>query len=437
MGLREVISGRSEPDLVAEPLKVFQIELSEPLPPLEASAGPMGTWYRQARVLVRLHGHPMGFVTIELAESPPDHDELIAQIWLSLGEVIRSHLERDGIAIDNARISTKFPIAQVCLQSPRFPENPPLVSVVICTMGRPRQLKDALEALLVQTYSSYEIIVVDNQPSNPSTLELIERYSSHPIIRYVAEPQRGLSQARNRGLAESNGEYVAFTDDDIVVDKHWLTSLTGGFSDDTIACVTGITLARELETPSQTSFEQYGAFNQGYASRLFSADTNPSTTALYPYTAGVFGGGGNSAIKLSCFPHRPIFDVRLGPGTPTFGAEDLDVFLTVIRSGYRIHYTPTALAWHEHRRTFAELRWQIFTYGVGLTAYLTKWIVKDPRILIDLGRAAWKHRRRLGEKSPRVDLGHPFPPELRRLERMGYLYGPFAWVRSLLTIRRS
>ncbi len=129
----------------------------------------------------------------------------------------------------------------------------------------------------------------------------------------------------------------------------WSADLT---PEGTIACVTGLTLASELESPAQTIFEQYGAFNKGYEARLFKRDANPASTILYPYTAGVFGGGGNSAVRLDCFPHGLRFDRRLGPGSMAFGAEDLDIFLQTILGGKFIQYVPGAIAWHEHRRSY-------------------------------------------------------------------------------------
>src|ERR1035437_1012820 len=101
-------------------------------------------------------------------------------------------------------------------------------------------------------------------------------------------------------------------------------------------CVTGLTLASELESPAQQIFEQYGAFNKGFETLLFERDVNLANPLLYPYTAGVFGGGGNCAVRLKCVEGKLEFDRRLGPGTLAYGAEDLDVFLKFILSGKKI-----------------------------------------------------------------------------------------------------
>ena len=86
--------------------------------------------------------------------------------------------------------------------------------------------------MLDLSYENFEVIVVDNDPSDPVTAKLFESdFADVPNARYIAEPKRGLSAARNRGIAAARGDIIAFTDDDIVVDKEWLSALVGGFDE--------------------------------------------------------------------------------------------------------------------------------------------------------------------------------------------------------------
>jgi len=87
----------------------------------------------------------------------------------------------------------------------------PEVSVIIPTYNCARYLGAAVDSVLAQSFSDIEVLVVDDG-SKDNTPELMERYGSP--VRYIRQPNGGVSVARNRGLAESQGNYVAFLDAD-------------------------------------------------------------------------------------------------------------------------------------------------------------------------------------------------------------------------------
>lgn len=100
----------------------------------------------------------------------------------------------------------------------------PIVSVIISTFERPALLKRCLQGLLDQTLVSAEIevIVIDNA-SMCSTEEIVAAFVAQGLpVRCLREPQPGLSAARNFGLYQSKGTYVAFIDDDAVPYPDWL-----------------------------------------------------------------------------------------------------------------------------------------------------------------------------------------------------------------------
>jgi hypothetical protein len=106
--------------------------------------------------------------------------------------------------------------------------------------------------------------------------------------------------------------------------------------------------------------------------------------------------------------------------------------------GHRILYEPGAVVRHEHRRSFPELYWQVFTYSAGFTALLLKWALTDRRVALDLARrvprllpAAFLAAHRSGTEAGCGD----YPAQLRWLERVGYLYGPVAYTRSRFQTR--
>ena len=105
------------------------------------------------------------------------------------------------------------------------------ISVIICTYNRVQLLQKAILSLAEQTMSKsdYEIIVIDNA-STDNTKNIVYHISSQvPNLRYIYEPNQGLSYARNRGIQEAKGEVIAFIDDDAVASQDWLNQLMNAF----------------------------------------------------------------------------------------------------------------------------------------------------------------------------------------------------------------
>jgi glycosyltransferase involved in cell wall biosynthesis len=86
----------------------------------------------------------------------------------------------------------------------------PLVSVIIPAFNRSWCLEEAVDSVLSQTYERYELIVVDDG----STDDTEKRLSQYENITVIAQPNRGVSAARNRGIKSSNGDLIAFLDSD-------------------------------------------------------------------------------------------------------------------------------------------------------------------------------------------------------------------------------
>ncbi len=94
------------------------------------------------------------------------------------------------------------------------PFAPPFFSIIICTFNRAHLLPRALDSVLQQTESSWEVIVVDDG-STDNTTEVVSRYlQAAPNIRYMRHSNRGLAISRNVGIAAAIGEYVTFLDSD-------------------------------------------------------------------------------------------------------------------------------------------------------------------------------------------------------------------------------
>jgi glycosyltransferase involved in cell wall biosynthesis len=100
------------------------------------------------------------------------------------------------------------------------------LDVVVCTYNNAALLDETLDALVGQQVSSgvdWRILVVDNNCTD-ETPEVVARHAARsPVpLSVVSEPEQGLTPARLRGVASTTGEWIAFVDDDCVLDPNWI-----------------------------------------------------------------------------------------------------------------------------------------------------------------------------------------------------------------------
>jgi GT2 family glycosyltransferase len=329
-----------------EPVWVSEVELDTLPRSLKVPQG-VDASYTVARLLVRRTGTPLGFVELPLRGSSISRTRIISESV----ELEKDSEYRPAIA----------------------PSNPAMfATVVVCTRERPESLTRTLASLAKLDYPNFEVVVVDNAPTSDATQQAVLSCADDRIS-YVVEPRKGLSRARNRGVAESNGELIAFTDDDIVVDSGWLSALAAAATAQTgVGCVTGLVPTAELETPAQAKFESSVQWSRSFKPRTYDMNGHSGDHPLYPFKAGVFGTGANFAITRTAYEKVGAFDEALGAGTPAGGGEDLDYFLRVVLNGFGIAYEPAAITWHFHRADKSTLESQMWTYGSGLSAYAFK-----------------------------------------------------------------
>lgn len=419
------------------PLLIREIELSQPLPTFGAFDEHSDQRYQQVRCLVRLHTQPLGQVDFIFTNDRLSPDDYLPSLWQTLAVAINRHLQEDGLPTIthlDAHGLSELPVPKCLQERSAFLQHAPFVSVVLSTRDRPERLARCLRYLLCQEYPAYEVIVVDNAPSTEATADFIQQmYPHEPRIRYVREDRPGLSWGRNCGIREARGKIIAITDDDVVVDAYWLSGLAQGFEvAENVACVTSLLLPLEIETPAQLWLEEFGGFNKGFRQRIFDRKSGGEDIPLYPFTAGRFGTGGSMAFTAAFLQVEGNFDPALGNGTPSGAGEDLAAFFHVIARGYRLVYNPGSLLYHEHHRDYAKLRKQLYYYGTGLTAYLTKIILGNPLLLCKvvtlLPQGLFFIFSSKSEKNQKKSVH--FPLELSKLERRGMLRGPFLYLKG-------
>ncbi len=427
------------------PARVLEIELSSPLPIISPFDEKTQRRYQRAVCLVRLHTQPLDMIEIRLSEegaSPHDYAELI---WHRMKDLIIQHLQTDGLpapdGLDAAGLSFSTPPR--CLEErARFLEHAPFVSVIIPTRDRIDYLPNCLEALMKLEYPHYEVIVVDNGASDTATADFMQQhYSNEPRVRYIQTDRPGASRARNLGMMAARGEILAFADDDTVPDAHWLTALAQAFYHvEKVVCVAGYFGPLRLDTPAQLWGEEFVKVEDGertkfnFKQRIM--DSKMRHTHLY--TLGT-GGSGNMAVTAAFLRHIGGFDPALGPGTPTEGAEDIEILLQANMHGCTAIYEPAAIVYHHHRPDFEEMFEQIHGFGLGYGAFLVQSIIRYPQLLIDLIvqifsslRARFSAKGQTKKTPVKKKKGPDRAHEVIPLLLKGLFSGPFAYMKSRL-----
>jgi glycosyltransferase involved in cell wall biosynthesis len=127
------------------------------------------------------------------------------------------------------------------------PVKTPLVSIVMPTWNRGEVIERAIKSVLNQQYQNWELIIVDDG-STDGTQKLLEKYLHDKRIRSIYQDHRGCSVARNRGLADARGEYIAYVDSDVEWFPGYLSNVVDAFvKDEELDAVYTAQLVEDLE----------------------------------------------------------------------------------------------------------------------------------------------------------------------------------------------
>lgn len=233
------------------------------------------------------------------------------------------------------------------------------ISIVICTRNRSESLKKCLEKINMQLCMPAEILVIDNAPPDESTKTLVKQFSN---VTYHKEPKPGLSIARNLGANLAKCSIIAYTDDDVEVDKLWTYNIWNAFINEDIDALTGLVIASSLETESQQIFEKHWSFNKGYKDIHFNHDYIQNSKGI-PRVWEI-GAGANMAFKKEVIIKMNYFDERQGAGASGC-SEDSELWFRMLMNGFKIQYNPRAVVFHEHRKEKKQLKKQLYSYMRG------------------------------------------------------------------------
>ena len=234
----------------------------------------------------------------------------------------------------------------------------PFVSVIVGIRNEEKFIEECIESLLNLDYprDSYEIIIVDGM-STDKTPEIVQKYP----VKLLFNERKNVAAARNLGVKNAKGNFVAFTDGDCKVDPQWLKVLIREMQDapDDVVCFGGPNLifdtdpifgrvvgyAQESFLGSGGSAQSKNSTKRHYVSSL------PNCNAMYKKAAILEAGG---------------FDERFVVG------QDGDLNYRIGKKGNRFLYVPEAQVLHHRRGTFKSFSVRMFKYGLWMAELFKK-----------------------------------------------------------------
>jgi len=192
----------------------------------------------------------------------------------------------------------------------------------------------SFDALVCPDSITAELLIVDNGSTDNTASVLMPATSTKFSLRVLREDRQGKSSALNRGLSLAQGKILLIVDDDVVVHPLWLI--------------------KHLESYSLSSFDAVqGRVLPGVD--LDGKPADPNKLREYNIPLIDYGDqiceirgltGTNISFKREVFERVGRFDTRLGPGAAGF-SEDSEYSIRIRQAGFKIGYTPDAVAYHE------------------------------------------------------------------------------------------
>jgi glycosyltransferase involved in cell wall biosynthesis len=238
-----------------------------------------------------------------------------------------------GIVTTERKPKASYAALQPLLKNPERPlyqrflpqTKLPKVSIVVCSYNGARTLHDCMTSLQDLHYPDYEIILVDDG-SKDDTQEIMQQF---PRVQNIRQKNRGLSVARNVGIAAGTGEVIAFTDSDCMVDRDWLYFLVQTLLSSNFAAVGG----PNISPPATDWIQATVGVAPGSPSHVLLTDTIaehvPGCNMAYHKWALEMIGGFDPEYRKA--------------------GDDVDVCWRLMQSGYQIGFSPAAVVWHYRR----------------------------------------------------------------------------------------
>jgi glycosyltransferase involved in cell wall biosynthesis len=280
----------------------------------------------------------------------------------------------------------------------------PSLSVLVCTRNRARKAERAAVSVLANSYTDFELIVVDQSTDN-ATREAIAAVGDDRV-RYIATDTVGVAISRNIAVREAAADIVVFTDDDCVCDRDWLQSIVAEFAADPQALGVygrvvpyGTTGSAAWDCVSEADGMICPAVIQSPIRRVVDRPAIPHL---------VLGGGNNMSFRKEVFRRVGLFNEMLGPGSRIGTGEDTEFSYRLLFNRCRLVYAPQPVVehdnWMEQAQFVHHMKVAMRVQAAVFTAYALR---LDALSVTHLLRTGWYlAANRMGIGSAAVGLYH-------------------------------
>ena len=216
------------------------------------------------------------------------------------------------------------------------------ISIAICTWNRSRLLKQTIESLFRMTIprqSTWEIVIVDNG-STDNTKQIVESFQDTLPIHYVFESEQGHSSARNTAISQSSGDFIVWTDNDVIVEPNWLCAYVDGIQRHPTAVYFGGRIQPIFESGKPDWLnETWEMCKPVYAARDLGDAELELGQGQFPY-------GANFAIRTD-IQKQFLYDTAHGrKANGMLGEDEVTVLRKIDKEGHRGIWLPKASLQH-------------------------------------------------------------------------------------------
>lgn len=261
------------------------------------------------------------------------------------------------------------------------------LTVAICTWNRAASLERTLATLdaAIRPQAELEVLVVNNRCTD-DTDAVIANYASRLPLRRVWQPEPGLSNARNAAVDATTGDYILWTDDDVLIEPGWLVAYERAIRANPGAAFFGGPIEPVFEGGKPGWIEDnWPLLKYAFAERELGAEPFQFDRRCLPF-------GANMVVR-SPEQRSYRFNARLGrqPGAALLGGDELEMLRTLLASGGHGWWVPGARVKHVISRERQTLEYfRAYFTGQGLTDALTNPCVSG-RTLFGIPLWPWRN----------------------------------------------